>query len=72
VEHVELSRGIEEEVAGAAIEGLEEMQEVQAIEAEDDEAIIAGVEEGEPGDAYGETAKEEIADASSEEAAMDA
>jgi len=74
VEKIELSQeALLAEDTASIVNGLDTMEELQVVGTEDEEAIIAAVEEGDAGEALGgATAKEEMEDASSEEAAMDA
>ncbi len=73
VEKVEISSRIQTEVeADDGIVLLDEIEEMKIEGGETTTEVVAGIEEGAEVEAFGETAKDEMADASSEEAAMDA
>ncbi len=72
VEKVELSsRATAAEEAAEMVGELGQIEEMTAVSDEPEGQIVAGIEEGAEVDAFGESAKEEMEDAVSEEAAMD-
>ena len=72
VETVEMTSRVEaEEEAQELIQGVEKIAELEAAEAESAAEVKAGIEEGEEMEASGEGAKQEMAEAASEEAIED-
>jgi hypothetical protein len=72
VEAVELTSRIEAEVAAEGENIALEIAEMQEPTTETADEVVAGIEEGAESDAFGETAKDEVEDAASEEAMEDA
>jgi DNA-directed RNA polymerase subunit beta len=73
VEPVEMTSRIEaaEEIQ-ETMQGVEQISELEEPDTESDEELVGGIEEGEEVEASGESAKEEMQDATSEEAMEDA
>jgi DNA-directed RNA polymerase subunit beta len=68
VEAVELTSRVEAEEAAAEATGAIEIAEMAEPNTETEKEVVAGIEEGEPTDAFGETQKDEMKDSVSEEA----
>ncbi len=73
VEKVEMTSRVEaEEQVQELVQGADKISELEQVESESEAEVIAGVEEGAEVDASGESAKQEMIEASSEEAMDDA
>ncbi len=73
VEMVEMSSRVEaEEEAEEIVPGVDKIEELSDVGTETAAEVIAGIEEGEEVEATGESAKEEMTEAASEEAMEDA
>jgi len=73
IETVEMTSRVEaEEEAEEIVPGADKIAELEQVVAESDAELVGAIEEGEPSDATGVTAKEEMKEASSEEAMDDA